>query len=417
MLRRLRFPACLRPVCGAVAFLGAALMVAAEVQASPDVEGAPEAPAPAAALSPPGPDELVLALDIPQGSSFGPLVSAWGVPEATVRAAAAELHDLANIRPDRELAVVLRDGEEAAVGVRYAVDADQTVVVSRGADGAWTAALDAVVYTPSETTMVLTIASSLWQAALDAGLRPGDLFRLAAVFEYEVDFNTEVHAGDQLAFVAEVLSAEGRPDKLGTLHAVRFDNAGKRREVVRFEHADGEVGYYHPDGTASRRAFLRSPLEFSRVTSGFNPRRYHPILKTRRPHNGTDFGAPTGTPVRVVADGKVVEARVAGGHGNFVKVVHDNGFATSYSHLSRILVKTGQRVRQGDHIGRVGSTGLATGPHLHYQMWKNGQYVDPMRVQIPVTRQLAGAELDAFKSLAAQWMPRVPSLGDAATTR
>ena len=137
---------------------------------------------------------------------------------------------------------------------------------------------------------------------------------------------------------------------------------------------------------------MRSPLAYSRVTSGFNPKRFHPILKKPRPHNGTDFGAPVGTPIRSAADGKVTYAGRNGGHGKFVKIKHNYGYETSYSHLSKILVRVGSRVKQGTIIGKVGSTGMSTGPHLHYQMWKNGRFVDAMKEKPPKTQKIPKKE-------------------------
>jgi murein DD-endopeptidase MepM/ murein hydrolase activator NlpD len=163
---------------------------------------------------------------------------------------------------------------------------------------------------------------------------------------------------------------------------------------------------------------LRSPLEFSRVTSGFTLARYHPILKKSRPHLGVDFGAPTGTPIRAVADGKVETAGKAGGHGNYVKIQHLGPQATSYSHLSKIAVQRGATVRQGQIIGYVGATGLATGPHLHYQMWVNGRHVNPMTVDLPMTESLSPADRSRFEAEKARLFalldPGSPPVADAA---
>ena len=136
--------------------------------------------------------------------------------------------------------------------------------------------------------------------------------------------------------------------------------------------------------------------------------RFHPVLKKRRPHYGVDFGAPTGTSVRAVADGRVTVAGRNGGHGNYVKLDHEGPYHTSYSHLSKILVKKGQRVQQGQLVGKVGATGLATGPHLHYQMWKNGSYVDPMKIDLPNSAPLPSSQRAAFKKTANRWIPMLP---------
>lgn len=353
-------------------------------------------------------DRLVVPLDLREGAFFGPLVEAWGIPSTVVHAAALPHHDLARIRSNADLAVVLEDGEALPVAIRYAVDEDHNLLVRR--DGAsWTAQIDAVPYVVREASFALDIRSSLWEAGLSAGLRPTDLVRLAQIYEYEVDFNTEIQAGARVGIVGQVLSTEGRPDKLGTIFAVRLVNGGRSLDMIRFPTPEGEEQWYHPDGTSAVRAFLRSPLEFSRVTSGFNPKRFHPILKERRPHNGTDFGAPSGTPVRSVADGVVSYAGSSGGHGNFVKLQHADGYETSYSHLSSIAVRRGERVKQGALVGRVGTTGLSTGPHLHFQMWKHGRFVDPMREVPKPTRPLDPARRPAFDQVVATWQPKLES--------
>ena len=164
------------------------------------------------------------------------------------------------------------------------------------------------------------------------------------------------------------------------------------------------MGYYDPKGIARKKAFLRSPLTFSRVTSGFSLKRFHPVLKRRRPHYGVDFGAPTGTPVRATGSGVVTHAGTNGGHGRFVKIDHPGPYQSSYSHLHRIKVKRGQKIKQGQVIGTVGSTGLATGPHLHYQFWKNGRFVNPMTIDLPRNEKLPSAEKVIFETNRDMWI-------------
>ena len=353
------------------------------------------------------PDRVVQPVRIRRGATFGTLMSAYGLPPNALREAALPFYDLSKIRSDRSLSVAWLDGDPAPVQVVYDIDEDHTLILDRGEGDAWTAHVDEVTYTSEPGERAFVIERSLWQDGLDAGLRPMDLVRLAQIFEYEVDFNTELKAGARLAVVGQILSAPDRDPRFGDIDAVRMQNGDKTWTVVRHVNPDGTEGWYQRDGTSLRRPFLRSPLEFSRVTSGFNPRRFHPVLKRRRPHNGTDFGAPTGTPVRVVADGVVERAGWAGGHGRFVKVVHEGGYATSYSHLSSISVKRGQRVTQGVLVGRVGATGLATGPHLHFQMWKNGSYVDPMKTKLPNQAPLPKGEKSAFEAECAEHLPRI----------
>ena len=353
------------------------------------------------------PDESWIGLKVKKGTTFGELMSGQGLSAAEIRGAALEHYDLAKIRPDRDLQVGYKDGVAKAVAVRYQIDGDKLLIVSREADG-WSARVDEVSYTSRVGTRAVTIERSLWQDGLEAGLSEGDLARLSVVFEYELDFNTELRSGAKFSVVSEILEASNRPAKLGDIHAIRLTNGDKTYEAVRFELREGESSYYYPDGTSMRRPFLRSPLEFGRVTSSFNPKRFHPILKKTRPHNGVDFGAPTGTRIRSVASGTVTYAGTNGGHGRFVKISHDGNVQTSYSHLSAISVRKGQTVRQGQYIGKVGATGLATGPHLHYQMWKNGRYVDPMKTVLPRSKALPKASKAEFKKLVDKWMPELP---------
>ncbi len=230
----------------------------------------------------------------------------------------------------------------------------------------------------------LTVTSSLWQAALDAGLRPSQIMNVAAIFEYDVDFNSELLPGATIQLAADTLTDDAGASRVGDIRGAKLTNGSKTYVQIRYRLADGTLGWFKPDGTGAHKTFLRSPLPFMNVTSGFSATgRYHPILKIRRPHLGVDFGAPMGTPVRAVADGVVSQAGPAGGHGNHVALQHAGPYATGYSHLSAILVRRGQTVHQGDIIGRVGMTGLATGPHLHYEFFVNGKYVNPLSVELP----------------------------------
>jgi murein DD-endopeptidase MepM/ murein hydrolase activator NlpD len=262
-----------------------------------------------------------------------------------------------------------------------------------------------IPFTVASGARTLTINSSLWEAASVAGLRPPQIMQLAHIFEYDIDFNTELVKGATIRAVGDTLTDDAGNSRFGGIRAAALTNGSKSWTAIRYVMKDGSVGWFAPDGTGRRRPFLRSPLEFSRVTSSFTLARYHPILKRSRPHLGVDFGAPTGTPVRAVADGVVTTAGPHGGHGNFVELDHDGPYATSYSHLSAVLVKRGQSVRQGDIIGKVGSTGLSTGPHLHYQFFVNGQYKNPMTVDLPMTGTLPDAERAAFFAVRDEVMP------------
>jgi len=339
---------------------------------------------------------------IASGQTLGAILPKYGVTDVMAVVGAAEPHcDLTNIRAGRDLVFRTARDAEGVTSIRYALDEDRVLVVDLDA---MTSTVEEQVYESRLGVRSLLLNGSLWNEALKAGLRPNDIARLAEVFQWEVDFNTELRAGAEFTLVAEELWQGEKFVKLGELFAVRLQNDGDDYAAVAFTWEDDD-GWYHPDGTASKRPFLRSPLKFSRVTSGFNPKRYHPVLKTRRPHNGTDYGAPTGTPVRATGDAKVVVAGRNGGHGKYVKLDHSGPYTTSYSHLSRIAVKKGERVEQGEVIGYVGSTGMSTGPHLHYEFHVNGKPVNSQTVDLPQTEPLPSAAMEEFEAHCEEWLP------------
>ncbi len=335
---------------------------------------------------------------IARGEVLGKILPSYGLPTLAVLEAASDHHDLTKIRAGKTLRFRFQPDSDTADALSYKLDADRTLVVENQ-DGIWSARVDEIIYDRERTIREFTVERTLWGAATAAGLRPADIVSLAEVFQYDIDFNTEVRAGSSAKMVVDELSVDGEVQRLGAPLAVRFTNQGEEYVAIRFTTKDGRTRYYDASGKARKRPFLRSPLRFSRVTSGFNKNRYHPVLKKRRPHNGVDFGAPSGTPVHAVGDGTVTWSGPNGGHGRFVKLDHEGPYETSYSHLSRVSVRKGQRVRQGDIIGYVGSTGLATGPHLHYQFWVDGKYVNPLTVPLPKGgEEVPAAERKAFEA-------------------
>lgn len=228
-----------------------------------------------------------------------------------------------------------------------------------------------------------TIESSLFAASDEARIPDAIAIQVAEIFAVDIDMHRELRRGDTFAVVYEALTADGEPigwnQGTGRVLAAEFVNAGRTHQAVWYRGADGRGAYFDLAGQSKRRAFLTSPMEFSRVTSGF-AMRFHPIAKTWRRHLGVDYAAPTGTPVRTVGDGVVDFAGWQNGYGNVVQIRHNNQRSTLYAHLSRIDVKNGQRVEQGQRVGAVGSTGWSTGPHLHFEFRVNGQHQDPLRV-------------------------------------
>ncbi len=250
-----------------------------------------------------------------------------------------------------------------------------------------------------------TIQSSLFAATDEARIPDNVASQLAEVFSTDIDFHRELRRGDTFSVVYEALTADGEPitwsNAGGRVVAAEFVNKAERHSAVWFTDEQGKGGYYDLDGRSKRRAFLASPMEFSRVTSGF-AMRLHPILNQWRQHKGVDYGAPTGTPVRSVGDGVVSFAGWQNGYGNVVEIEHSGNRSTVYAHLSRIDVHKGQRVDQGVRIGAVGSTGWATGPHLHFEVKVAGQQRNPITIaQNSEAIELSAAARPRFTALAA----------------
>ena len=240
------------------------------------------------------------------------------------------------------------------------------------------------------------IENSLYQTVVDLGYDQALCMEMAEVLRWSVDFFA-LQPGDKFRALYTANMLEGTPLGVEDILALEFTHHGKTIFAYRFTRAD-QTGYYDAEGKSLKSRFLQAPLEFSRISSRFTMNRYHPILKRNKPHLGTDYAAPHGTPIVTVADGVVEEAAYRGGNGNFVKVRHDHVYTTQYLHMSKFGpgIRRGVRVQQGQVIGYVGSTGLATGPHLCYRFWKNGKQVDPFRETPQSTEPLAPADMPAF---------------------
>lgn len=256
------------------------------------------------------------------------------------------------------------------------------------------------------------IESSLFAATDVAGIPDRVAVQLAEIFSSDVDFHRDLRRGDRFSVVYEALAADGELVGFGRVLAAEFVNQGNAYRAVFFGDDEGRNGYYTPDGRNMRKAFLRSPIEFSRVTSGFSRSRYHPVLKTWRAHKGIDYGAPSGTRVRATADGVVTFVGGKGGYGKTVTVRHPNGYTTLYAHLSGFAegLRRGKRVVQGEVIGFVGRTGLATGPHLHYEFHVNGVHQNPMRLAMPPGPPITAERQLAFEEAARPLFARLDML-------
>ncbi|HVR41792.1 MAG TPA: peptidoglycan DD-metalloendopeptidase family protein [Thermoanaerobaculia bacterium] len=259
-----------------------------------------------------------------------------------------------------------------------------------------------------ESTVSATIDSSLYEALRVTGETPQLMQQIVDVFQWDIDF-FELKKGDSFSLVVKKKYADADLIGYGPISAARFVHGGVTYEAFRHEQADGRAGYYARAGTPLRKQFLRAPLKFTRITSGFSKRRFHPVLQYFRPHYGVDYGAPIGTPVMTTADGVVLEAGNKGGEGNYIRVRHTSRIDTCYLHLSRFAkgIKRGARVTQGQVIGYVGMTGLATGPHLDYRVNDNGKWLDPLKLRSITPDPLGGPSLRAFRAHVAQVLPRL----------
>jgi murein DD-endopeptidase MepM/ murein hydrolase activator NlpD len=255
------------------------------------------------------------------------------------------------------------------------------------------------------------VQSSLFAAADESGIPDSVAMQLGDIFSGDIDFHRDLRKGDRFAVVYELHYLGGRPVRGGRVLAAEFTNNGKTFRAVHFGN-----GYYAPDGKNLRKAFMRSPLEFSRVSSGFGMRR-HPIAQAWRQHKGIDYAAPIGTRVRAVGDGIVETAGWKGGYGNMVVLRHHGQYTTVYAHLSRINVRRGQRVAQNDTIGAVGQTGWATGPHLHYEFKVAGQARNPFSIAMPSAAPVAEKDLPDFRNHAAALVARLDLIANSTLAR
>src|SRR5690606_37885278 len=271
------------------------------------------------------------------------------------------------LRAGQQVEFKLGDNGEL-LGMRSQLNKLETIQIDRDGDSY---AFTKDVLEPEISTRFAngSIDSSLFVAAQNAGLSHNLTMQMANIFGYDVDFARDIRQGDTFEVMYEELHVGDRTVGTNNILAARFTNRGKTFTAVRYTDSNGYASYYRADGTSLRKAFIRTPVEFARISSRFNPNRRHPVLNRIRAHNGVDYAAPTGTPIKATGDGRVVHVGRKGGYGNTVVVQHGQRYQTLYAHMSRYAsgIRVGSNVSQGQVIGYVGATGLATGPHLHYE--------------------------------------------------
>jgi murein DD-endopeptidase MepM/ murein hydrolase activator NlpD len=291
--------------------------------------------------------------------------------------------------------------------LNYRIDLDRMLTVVPAPEGKFFAEVKPVPSKLEVTTVTGQINDSLFKAVAQAGESPELAMRLAQIFAYDLDFYTDTRKGDTFRMVLEKKKyADGKTAGYGKILAAEYDNKGKQYQALLFHDDFGHPGYYSADGKSLQRAFLHSPLKFSAtVTSHFSKSRYHPILKLFRPHMGTDYGAPVGTPVQTIGAGRVIYAGRKGGEGNMIQIAHSDGYETMYLHLSRMFVHQGEHVEIGKTIGLVGSTGLSTGPHLDFRIMQRGQYRNFEKLGLPPSDPIAKKHWPEFTLVRQQWLP------------
>lgn len=300
----------------------------------------------------------------------------------------------------------------------YDIDREEQLVVKPEGDGFAVTKIP-IEYAVKTELVTGTINSSLFEAVVESGEKESLAIALADIFAWDVDFIRDIQVGDSFEALVEKRFREGSAAGYGRILAARFTNQGQAYNAYLFQDGDQAPAYYDEKGHSVRKAFLKAPLSFSRISSGFNMRRLHPITKKIRPHPAIDYAAPTGTPIKTVADGTVTFAAYKRYNGNCVKIRHPGGWVTMYNHMSRYGrgIKKGVKVRQGQLIGYVGTTGRSTGPHLDFRMYKNGVAVNPLKVKSPPSAPVSTKRLASFKLVVNRLASRLDGIGAIQTAQ
>jgi len=303
---------------------------------------------------------------------------------------------LKNIKPGQLLSFNKNQSGDF-LSLEYEVDRIQTLKVSKTDTGFNTELLKKPVEIATDTASV-KIENSLYYDGKRAGISDKTIMELANIFGWDIDFALNIRKNDSFALIYETKFIEGERIENGQILAAEFINRGEKYQAVRFVDKDGHTEYFSPDGKSMRKTFLRSPVDFARVSSRFNLKRKHPVLNRIRAHKGVDYAASSGTPIKATSDGKVVFRGRKGGYGRVVILKHGQKYSTLYAHMSKYgRYKNGSRVKQGQVIGYIGKSGLATGPHLHYEFRLNGVHRNPLTVKFPAAKPVAKNQLAAFK--------------------
>ncbi len=375
-------------------------------QASSD-EGTPEAPTgePVAETDP-----LAKSVVVANGDTLSTVFAKVGLSPAVMHAVLASSPDakqLSRLKIGQTLEFQLTEQGELA-SLRSKLNSLETLALEQTPKG-YVFKKEQVKPEVSTAYARGEIDSSLFLAAKRAGLSHNLTMDLANVFGYDIDFALDIRKGDSFEVIYEEKTVEGQRVGTGNILAARFTNRGKTYSAVRYTSKDGTTSYYNADGTSMRKAFIRTPVDFARISSRFSNGRKHPILNKIRAHKGVDYAAPHGTPIKSAGDGKVLLAGRKGGYGNTVIIQHGQRYRTLYAHMQGFAkgVRNGSTVKQGQIIGYIGTTGLSTGPHLHYEFQVDGVHVDPLGLKLPMADPIAKSEMPRFMQQSQPLMARM----------
>jgi len=346
------------------------------------------------------PKLITVRLPIENGDTLDQILSRAGVDpnsRSEMLGAFNKAYSVRRVQPGRDLRMTLRAGTNEVDSLQYVADDDNEVVLHRVGDVS-NAELVEIPGTIRAVPVCATLRGSLFETVDRAGEDPQLALLVADIFSFDIDFYRDAQPGDEFCILVEKKFYDnGQPPTYKRVLAAQYNNNGTMYDAYRFASNAGSGAFFTGDGRSLKSAFLRSPLAFdARVSSHFSHARMHPVLHTTRPHLGTDYAAPTGTPVRAVASGRVAVSGYSAGNGNYVAIDHADGYRTMYLHFSKCLVKAGQRVDQGQTIGLVGSTGLASGPHVDIRISRNGKFMDWERLRAPRTVALDSQQKESF---------------------
>jgi murein DD-endopeptidase MepM/ murein hydrolase activator NlpD len=344
---------------------------------------------------------------IQQGDTFEKVTDELGLKYPTMQKLVSSSQSVFDVtRLNVGQPVYLLEQNDNFAGIEYEINTNEKLVIRKN-DGKLSAEKKKIDYKISTSTAQGTISSSLFKAGKKVGLSEELILELAEIFAWNIDFAVEMEEGDKFKIIYEKKKRKGKVVDTGDILAAKFINDGEKHTAFLFKDGQGPPSYFDKDGQSLKRQFLKAPLEYSRISSGYTNARFHPTLNKTTPHKAIDYAAKLGTPIRAVGDGRVVFAGWNGGYGNYINVRHNGTYQTQYAHLSKIAVNQGEQVKQGEVIGYVGSTGFSTGPHLHYQIKKHGTKVNPLEVELPAGDPVPKHKRDEFEKTKDRYIDKI----------